>query len=245
MKAGGGSGTPEVTYIADRDGRVSAFSACFPAPSGVLPYHFPITMSDSSSASGTKKAGTSSSPSPNFTAFTLRSEGVVRRISFNVGITAAIAGDTGVPKARLAQYTAVLDTAAERTRVSRKVIEVAGLEPDSGSGTALRYLADIYLPNMIRFTEVPVTQMPAELEAQADCLVGMDILSCADCCLSHQDRRMMFSFRVPPLGVIDFVKEHQRLHKGTRKMVTTSATRNQLCPCGSGKRFKNCCGKIY
>ena len=203
-------------------------------------------MSDSSSKLTNKPRGTSASATSNFTAFTLKADKPLRRIKFDVGITQVVAGDKGVPKSKLKQYKAVLDTAAERTRVSHKAIDAVGLEVTGGSnGATPHYRADIYLPNMIRFTEVPVTEMPDDLALEADCLIGMDILSCADCCLSHKDKKMMFSFRVPPLGAVDFVEEHRRLHKGAKKMVTTAATRNQLCPCGSGKRFKNCCGKIY
>ena len=204
-------------------------------------------MSDSSSNPPKKKPRASKTPgkTPGFTAFTLKADAPLRKIKLDVGITPVVPGDTGLPRSQLKQYAAIIDTAAERTRVSRRVIEAVGLESRGGNGASTHYLADVYLPNMIRFTEVPVTQMPGELETQADCLIGMDILSCADCCLSHKDRKMMFSFRVPPLGAIDFVEEHRRLHKGVRRAVTTAATRNQLCPCGSGKRFKNCCGKIY
>ncbi len=187
----------------------------------------------------------SSSVAANFRAFTLKADKPLRRIKFNVGVTRAIPGDKGVAQSQLTQYEAILDTASERSRVSRKVIEAQGLVLSGGNGHGAYYRADVYLPNMIRFAEVPVTEMPPDLQGEADCLIGMDILACADCCLSHKDKKMMFSFRVPPLGAIDFVEEHQRLHKGKKKMVTTSATRNQPCPCGSGKRFKNCCGKIY
>ncbi len=181
----------------------------------------------------------------NFRAFTLKADKPLRRIKFNVGVTRAIPGDKGVTQSQLTQYSAILDTAAERSRVSRKVIEAQGLVLGGGNGHGAYYRADIYLPNMIRFAEVPVTEMPDDLQGEADCMIGMDVLACADCCLSYKDRNMMFSFRVPPLGAIDFVEEHRRLHKGKKRMVTTSATRNQPCPCGSGKRFKNCCGKIY
>ncbi len=185
------------------------------------------------------------STAANFRAFTLKADKPLRKIKFDVGVTRPVPGDKGVAQSRLPRYAALLDTAAERTRVSRKVIEAAGLEPDGANGRAAYYRADVYLPNMIRFAGAPVAVMPPDLESEADCLIGMDILSCADCTLSHKGRKMMFSFRVPPLGAPDFVEEHRRLHKGAKKMVTTSATRNQPCPCGSGKRFKNCCGKIY
>ena len=184
-------------------------------------------------------------PEANFRAFTLKADAPLRRIQFNVGVTRAIPGDKGVPQSRLKQYTAALDTASERTRVSRRVIEVAGLERIGANGREAHYRADVYLPNMIRFAEVPVAEIPDSTTLGVDCLVGMDILACADCTLSHRGRKMMFSFRVPPLGAPDFVEEHRRLHGGKKRMVTTSATRNQPCPCGSGKRYKNCCGKIY
>ena len=193
-----------------------------------------------------KKPG---APIPNFRAFTLRADGLQYRIQFIVTILRAKIGDTqGLSQDQLkkhTQYTAVLDTAAPCNRVSRAVIEEAGLKPIDDNGHVTEYLADIYLPNMIRFAEIPVSEIPPELGSNADCLIGMDVLSCADCSLSHHGRKMMFSFRVPACGTPDFVEEHQRLHKGAKRMIMTSSTRNQLCPCGSGKRFKNCCGKLH
>ncbi len=181
----------------------------------------------------------------NFRAFTMKADRLLRQIRFDIGITRSIPGDKGVPQSQLKQYSAILDTAANRTRISREVIKAANLQLGGNNGCVTYYYADIYLPNMIRFTEVPVTEIPEDFEFGADCLIGMDILSCADCSLSHKDKKMMFSLRVPPLGGTDFVEEHQRLYEGKKKMVTTAATRNQPCPCGSGKRFKNCCGKLH
>ena len=123
-------------------------------------------MSDSSSKPPRKKPRAPAVPQ--FTAFTLKADAPVRRIQFDVGITPAVPGEAGVPRAQLKQYKALLDTVAERTRVSRKVIESVGLESSGSNGASAQYHADVYLPNMIRFTKVPVTRMPVELEAQAD-----------------------------------------------------------------------------
>ena len=212
-----------------------------PMVAGSNPARPNLSMADTSGKSTDKQ------PAANFRAFTLKADKPLRRIQFNVGVTRVVVGDQGVPQSQHHQCTAILDTAAERTRVSRKVIEALALtlEGAGGNGHPAHYRVDVYLPNMIRFTDVPVTEMPPRPEGNVDCLIGMDILSCADCSLSHKDRKMMFSLRVPPLGSPDFVEEHQRLHRGKARMVTTAATRNQSCPCGSGKRFKNCCGKIY
>ena len=202
-------------------------------------------MSSSSKKRASDNQSSDTSTTVNFRAFTIKADRPLYKVEFNVGIVANIPDHKGFLQSQLTHYVAILDTATERTRVSRKVIEAAKLEPIEDSGFEGHYLADIYLPNMIRFSGVTVTEIPPDLGFQADCLIGMDILSCADCSLSHKDRKMMFSFRVPPLGATDFVEEHQRLYKGAKRMVTTAATRNQPCPCGSGKRFKNCCGKIH
>ena len=202
-------------------------------------------MSSSSKKRASDNQPLDTSIKVNFRAFTMKVDRPLYRVEFKVGIVANIPDHKGFLQSQLTQYVAILDTATERTRVSRKAIDAAKLEPIEDSGFEGYYLADIYLPNMIRFSGVTVTEIPPDLGFQADCLIGMDILSCADCSLSHKDKKMMFSFRVPPLGAMDFVEEHQRLYKGEKRMVTTAATRNQPCPCGSGKRFKNCCGKIH
>jgi len=61
----------------------------------------------------------------------------------------------------------------------------------------------------------------------------MDIISMGDFSISSKNGITCFSFRVPSIVETDFVKEFN-------KAFTKNISRNDPCPCGSGKKFKNC-----
>jgi uncharacterized protein YecA (UPF0149 family) len=67
-------------------------------------------------------------------------------------------------------------------------------------------------------------------------LIGMDIIATGDFAITNNNNETVFSFRHPSNAIIDFVQEHK-----TRSSVTKIG-RNQTCPCGSGKKYKRCCG---
>lgn len=150
------------------------------------------------------------------------------------------------------KYLSIIDTTSRHTRISDKVTRQLGLKPISTNeaGVSL-YRIDIYLPNNIRITSVPVILAPAFVEEGLDCALGMDVLSCGDLSLSGQGGRTMFSFRVPAIGAADYVEEHQKTlgqqsaSTTPAKVSTTATTREQPCPCGSGKKYKNCCGRMH
>lgn len=74
-------------------------------------------------------------------------------------------------------------------------------------------------------------------------LVGMDIISHGDLCITHPDGCTVMSFMVPSQNKIDFVEEIN-LHNRYTKIHTEWARHgNDLCPCGSNKLWKNCHGK--
>jgi preprotein translocase subunit SecA len=62
----------------------------------------------------------------------------------------------------------------------------------------------------------------------------MSIITLGDFALTNADGNSTFSFKVPSTKTIDYVKEiNDALPKPGR---------NEHCPCGSGKKYKNCCG---
>ena len=186
----------------------------------------------------------SSQSAGNFRAFTLKADNSLKFISIEVYITQVRESEEDCPVSELHKYQACINTGTQYSKISAKVIEDLALRVDLTNGEYI-HPVDIYLPNKIRFRRVlarQIVQSPKD-EQLIDCVIGMDILSCGDISLSGKDRKAMFSFRVPALGGEDFVETHRKLHKG--KMVTTAATRNGPCPCGSGKKYKNCCGKLF
>ena len=150
------------------------------------------------------------------------------------------------------KYTSIIDTSSRHTRISNKVSHQLGLKPISTNeaGVSL-YRVDVYLPNNIRIASLPVILSATFVEEGIDCALGMDVLSCGDISLSGHGGKTMFSFRVPAQGAADYVEEHKKTlsvsgsARTAAKISTTSATRDQPCPCGSGKKYKNCCGKLH
>ncbi|MDR3184029.1 MAG: SEC-C domain-containing protein, partial [Prevotellaceae bacterium] len=75
-----------------------------------------------------------------------------------------------------------------------------------------------------------------------DVLIGMDIITQGDFAISQSEGNTKFTFQMPSTHDFDFDKEH-RLEVHTPVTVAKKTSRNDPCPCGSGKKFKHCCGK--
>lgn len=93
------------------------------------------------------------------------------------------------------------------------------------------------LPNGVGFHTMTV--MEAVLK-DCDVLIGMDIITRGDFAITHSDGNTTFSFQIPSVRKIDFEKDT------TPKVPATAPKkvgRNDPCPCGSGKKYKHCCGK--
>ena len=67
------------------------------------------------------------------------------------------------------------------------------------------YLVNIGLPNQVGFMHLQVTK--AKLGANADVLIGMDIISQGDFTVTNKGGNTVFSYRYPSATHIDFVKE--------------------------------------
>ena len=103
-----------------------------------------------------------------------------------------------------------------------------------GSTTTDTFLVGIFLPNKVVLNEVRVSK---GIFRDADVLIGMDIISQGDFAVTNKDGKTVFSFRMPSTECIDFVKHPQY----RTPVVSAKIGRNAPCPCGSGKKYKNCC----
>lgn len=74
-----------------------------------------------------------------------------------------------------------------------------------------------------------------------DFLVGMDIISKGTFSISNYEGKTKVSFLIPSDKDVDYVKQ---LNEQNRRLLK-SIGRNAPCPCGSGKKIKDCCGKKY
>jgi len=107
------------------------------------------------------------------------------------------------------------------------------------------YLVNIMLPNKVGIANLRVTR--GNIGGDADVLIGMDIIGIGDFAITNKDGKTVFSFRAPSCDTIDFLTES----KSAIVKTTTAPTpvlpnkvgRNDPCPCGSGKKYKKCCGR--
>jgi hypothetical protein len=98
---------------------------------------------------------------------------------------------------------------------------------------------NILLPNSVGFAALRVTE--GDLP-DFDVLIGMDIIVRGDFAISQSTGKTKFTFQMPSTHDFDFHKEnYQETH--TPVIAPKQPGRNAPCSCGSGKKFKHCCGK--
>jgi hypothetical protein len=140
------------------------------------------------------------------------------------------------------KYMGIWDTGATNSVISQKVVDEWNLKPigmaqvHSVTGITLceTFLVSILLPNKVIMQAVRVTK--GEISGY-DVLIGMDIIGAGDFAVTHKDNKTTFSFRFPSIEEIDFVI------KKPEPIYSTKISRNSPCSCGSGKKYKKCCGK--
>lgn len=143
---------------------------------------------------------------------------------------------------------AVWDTGATNSVITKSAAERCGLVPIgiehvsgvTGTSIVSAYYVAVELPNHI-VLHLRVTE--GEDCIGCDMLIGMDVISMGDFCITHAEDNTRFTFRVPSIADTDYVKEGHTENRNQLKRIESSVGRNGLCPCGSGKKFKKCCGK--
>jgi len=146
------------------------------------------------------------------------------------------------------EYRAIWDTGATGCVISERVVNECNLKPISmtkvytadGEHDAFIYLISLFLPNRIFMPQVPVAGGKLK---DADILIGMDIINRGDFAVTNLEGKTTMTFRIPSCECIDFVGKEQGTEISTSVMPTAKVGRNDPCPCGSGKKYKKCCGK--
>lgn len=137
------------------------------------------------------------------------------------------------------KYKAIWDTGATNTVISKKVVNECSLKPigmtkvhtAGGIKETNTYFVNILLLNKVEVYQVKVTE--GEIHDQTNVLIGMDIICRGDFAVTNKNRKTVFSFRIPSVECIDFVK-HPYKEKPVR--LSKKVGRNDPCPCGSGKK---------
>ncbi len=192
---------------------------------------------------------------PPLKAFTTSSAGKLSVLQNKVHITNAF-NPSSIPKPinpqKLAakEYAAIWDTGATGTVITQKVVNDLGLKQvgitqlTTASGKnddAPLYLVAVFLPNLVYLSELMVVQ--ASVTGDAEVLIGMDIIGGGDFAVSNKDGKTVFTFRTPSLERIDFVEQIKNSQKPIPVSLPHKVGRNEPCPCGSGKKYKKCCGR--
>lgn len=176
-------------------------------------------------------------------AFTTHYKGLSNKLMNNVFISLPGLPTPDLPQPCKTEFIALWDTGATMSSISNKVIQECKLKPFTiaevsginNIDTTEVYRVNIYLPNKVVIWNIPVTHGKA-LGKDFDILIGMDVISKGDFAISNLNGITAFTFRYPSIETIDFV----------HKIPITNPNkpgRNSLCPCGSGKKYKKCCGK--
>ena len=152
-------------------------------------------------------------------------------LSYN-GIAAQICSEATViyNSDKFQTTQALWDTGATLTCISARIVQELNLirtglrtiQTPSGSKTVNTYLVNIQLPNHVLIVDIPVCD--SDIGDQGiDVLIGMDIISRGDLSLTQINGKTTFSFCIPPIERIDYVKKANLLNLAGR-------------PHGKGKR---------
>lgn len=185
---------------------------------------------------------------PQFQAFTLTSNGGrMNRIVSPVGISLPfIPNEYTGEQPPIFQTQALWDTGATSSVVTIATARALNLVPiamtnvTGAHGVSERnvYIVNLYLPNNLMVHTVTVTEM---IDADGfGALIGMDVITLGDFSVTNTGGITTMSYRFPSVARIDYVEDANKI----KSVGSPSAKigRNDLCPCGSGRKFKNCHG---
>lgn len=141
------------------------------------------------------------------------------------------------------------DTGATNSCITKEHAEQLGLpiiskvtvSGVSGVHEANVYIVNLTLNNKSISVDIQVTECAAlSADKKVGMLIGMDVISMGDFTISNHNNKTTMTFRVPSVATTDYVKLHNNM---SPKKNMPKTGRNEDCPCGSAKKYKNCCGK--
>ena len=140
------------------------------------------------------------------------------------------------------KINAVWDTGATFSSININVVEKLGLIPigkttsntANGQCEVYLYLINLILPNNIFIKQLVVTGSNL---GKKDMLIGMDVISMGQFTIYANNNELIASFVMPKFENKDYVQDLKDKDKRLYKKIS----RNDPCPCGSGKKYKNCC----
>lgn len=149
-----------------------------------------------------------------YLAFTLKSDRILNMLTSQVSISSKLKMNNIVISDR--KWNGLWDTGASRSSIDKRVAEAMELIPIGKSSISTAngvvavntYLIDITLPNNVTIQNVIVSG--ANL-GDIDLLIGMDIIGLGDFAITNTNKSTTFSFRIPSIQEIDYVKDADKL----------------------------------
>lgn len=147
-----------------------------------------------------------------YLAFTLKENMVVDRLETPVLLDSRIR-DCNIAVDPNKKWRGVWDTGAKTSSVHKRIVNELGLyavndwtmQTANGIAIVTTYFVDITLPNNVMVSNILVSA--SDLGDETDVLIGMDIISQGDFSISNVNGSTTFSFRIPSVKEIDYVKE--------------------------------------
>lgn len=135
------------------------------------------------------------------------------------------------------------DLAAQLHLIPTGYKDVNGI---SGKRRSAEYFINITLNNEQISLNSSVTDCSAlSQDGSIGMLIGMDIISLGDFCISNFQGHTIMTFRIPSLEGVDYCKEINEAKKYLPIRLQWLKHGNKKCPCGSGKLWEKCHGKLW
>lgn len=186
---------------------------------------------------------------PSFSAFTVKANnGLIKSVITDVIISLPFdPRKQNQPDHPGTVTKALWDTGASQTCISKKIADGLQLNPTgsqmvhhaAGVHVVGTYFVSALLPNQVGVPNIRVCEFSGN--DGFDVLIGMDIITQGDFSITNVNGISIVSFRTPSTKSIDYVLESEQLIEMNKP--SSSIGRNELCPCGSGRKYKNCHGK--
>ena len=148
-------------------------------------------------------------------------------------------------KQNIALNNAIWDTGASGSSININIADQIGLKPISytyiqtanGICNVPIFIINVIFNDTLQINDLRVTG--ANL-VDTDMLLGMDIIMQGQFTISNVNHTTI-SFITPSDSEVDYVE----LVNQKNKKLLKNLGRNAMCPCGSGKKVKDCCGPKY
>ena len=177
--------------------------------------------------------------------------GLALELSCDVELGEAFSLDkvTTIPSPYPHKLKAVWDTGAMVTGITRKLALDLGLDKIgerlshgvTGCEVCNHFLVSLYLPGNIVIPALEIGDCGGNIGC--DILIGMDVIQLGDFACTNYMGNTTFTFRVPSVECINFTSQLPNTAITDKFIKNPKVCRNELCPCGSGKKYKKCCGK--